>query len=150
MTGTFLNRLTALFICVVFLVGCDRNSRPVPPGPNPDEDPIVQVSVPGAYGVPGGDQLLNSGRQKSFLVYGNQFSFRLLEPSTLTVATLSGLPASLREGDRISVYYRLAKGGKTLESELYENVEILMINDKTAWLKKNEQIFFVIPLFKTR
>lgn len=149
MTAHFIYRLAATVFCVVFLVGCDRDSRPVPPVPKPNEDPITRVSVPGAYGVPGGDQSLNSQRQKSALFYDNSFAFRLLEPSSRTVVSLSGLPASLQEGDRISVYYRVAKGGKTLESELYENVEILMISDKMAWLKKSDQIFFVVPLLNT-
>jgi len=30
--------------------------------------------------------------------------------------------------------------------EVYENVEILLINDQMAWLKKNDEIFFVIQL----
>lgn len=38
------------------------------------------------------------------------------------------------------------KGGRTLVSEVYENVEILLINDQMAWLKKNDEIFFVIQL----
>ena len=64
----------------------------------------------------------------------------------MTVVSVSGLPVGLKVGDRISLHYRLTRRGKTLESEVYENVEILMTNDKMAWLKKNDEIFFVIQL----
>lgn len=146
MMGPNLRRLAILAFTAFFLSGqCDRELPPSP-GPEPSEDPITKVLTPGAYGVKGGDKILLPSSQTGVLTYGNSFTFRILEPSTLTVISLSGLPVQLKVGDRISLHYRLAKGGRTLESEVYENVEILLTNDKMAWLKKNDQIFFVIQL----
>lgn len=138
--------LVMLVFSAFFLSGQCEREEPQPPGPEPVEDPITKVSVPGAYGVKGGDKILLPSSQTGVLVYDKSFSFRILDPATLTVVSLSGLPVGLQVGDRISLHYRLSRGGRTLESEVYENVEILMTNDKMAWLKKNEEIFFVIQL----
>jgi len=147
MTGKAARRLMALAVCAKIWVGCGPNTGPVPPGPPPEEDPITKVSVPGAYGVSGGDQILQPSRQTGTLYFGNSFTFRIIDPATQTVVSLSGLPQNLKAGDRISLHYRLQKGGKTLASESYENAQILMTNDKMAWIKKNDRIFFVVQLF---
>lgn len=148
MAGFFSRRLTVLAVGVILLAGCGPKGTSDPVGPITPEDPITRITVPGAYGVSGGDQTVHGGRQSSTLFFDNTFTFRILEPSTLTVASLSGIPSNLKQGEVISLQYRLAKGGRTVKSELYENVEILVISDKMAWLKKNEQIFFVVPLFQ--
>ena len=146
MKGSLQRRLLCLAFAAFFLFGCDEPVVPTPPGPEPPEDPITHVLVPGAYGVKGGDKILLPSSQTSVLQYDKSFTFRIIEPSSLTVVSLSGLPVGLEVGDRISLHYRLARRGKTLESEVYENVEILMTNDKMAWLKKSDGIFFVIQL----
>lgn len=138
--------LLSLGMSAFVLTGCGSPEVPTPPDPPAEEDPITHVTVPGAYGVKGGDKIVLPSSQTSVLNYGKSFSYRILETSTLTVVSLSGLPAGLKVGDSISLYYRLARGGRTLESEMYENVEILMITDKMAWLKKSDEIFFVIEL----
>ena len=146
MNGSFKRRLIILTFSAVFLSGQCKREEPLPPKPEPVEDPITKVLVPGAYGVKGGDKIILPSSQAGLLQYDNYFSYRILDPATLTVVSLSGLPVGLQVGDRISLHYRLARGGRTLESEVYENVQILMINDKMAWLKKNDDIFFVIQL----
>lgn len=148
MTARAACRLTALALCIVFWAGCGPRTEPVPPVPPPEEDPVTRVSVPGMYGVPGGDQILQPSRQTGALYSGKTFTYRILEPATQTVVSLSGLPVKLKAGDSVTLHYRLAKGGKTLVSESYENAQILMINDKMAWIKKNGQIFFVVQHFQ--
>lgn len=146
MKGLFPRLLFCLAVSAFFLPGCDHSAVPSPPSPPSPEDPVTQVFIPGAYGVKGGDQVVDPSRQAGVLITGNTFSYRILDPASLTVVSISGLPVSLQEGMQITVHYRLAKGGKTLESEVYENVEILLINDNLAWLRKSNQIFFVIQL----
>lgn len=148
MTGNAARRLMALAVCVVLWSGCGPQTGPTPPGPPPEEDPITKVSVPGMYGVSGGDQILQPSRQTGALYFCNTFTFRILDPATQTVVSLSGLPSQLKAGDSVNLHYRLSKGGKTLVSESYENAQILMTNDKMAWIKKNGQIFFVIEHFQ--
>ncbi len=147
MTGKAARRLMALAVCAILYAGCGPGNGPLPPAPPAEEDPITRISVPGAYGVPGGDEILLPSRQTGALYFGNSFTYRILEPSTMTVVSMSGIPRELKKGERFSLHYRLSKGGKTLQSELYENVEILLTNDKTAWIKFSDRIFFVIDLF---
>ena len=146
MTAVHIRRFLVLSVTVALLLGCGPKGTPVPPPEPPEEDPIVHVSVPGAYGVGGGDQILQPSRQTSVLVSGKTFSFRILDPYNLTVVSLSGLPVGLSEGDLITLYYRHSRGGKTLAYEVYENVRILRVNDGMAWLKVSEDVFFVIQL----
>lgn len=147
MTATDIRRSFVLSATVAFLLlGCGPQVTPVPPPEPPEDDPIIHVSVPGAYGVAGGDQILQPSRQISVLFSGKTFSFRILDPYNLTVVSISGLPVGFSEGDLITLYYRLSKGGKTQEYEVYENVRILRINDTMAWLKVSEDVFFVIQL----
>lgn len=146
MKSTFLRPLFPLVVSAFFVLACRQPSAPVHPHPPVPEDPITQVIIPGAYGVKGGDQVVDPSRQAGVLVSGKTFSYRILDPSSLTVVSMSGLPVGLKTGDKISVYYRFSKGGRTLESQVYENVEILMTNDKMAWMKHSDHIFFVIQL----
>ena len=147
MKASFKYRLAAWVFGAILLTNCGGGETPVPPGPPEEEDPITHVTVPGAYGVKGGDKILLPSSQTSVFVSDNSFSFRILDPSTLSVVSLSGLPVRLKVGDRISLHYRLSKGGRTLESEVYENARILMINDRMVWIKKSDEIFFVVQHF---
>lgn len=146
MKGISPRLLFALAGAAIFLVGCEHPTAPVPPGPPVPVDPVTQVSIPGAYGVEGGDEVLAPSRQSGVYITGKTFSYRILDPASLTVVSLSGLPVSLQEGNKISVHYRLQRAGRTLESKVYENVEILLTNGNMAWLKESDQIFFVIQL----
>lgn len=145
-TGKIARGFIVAIYAAFVLVSCKDPVQPAPPDPPVPEDPVLHVSVPGAYGVKGGDKIQLPYTQTSVLTYGNSFTYRILDPATLTVVSLSGLPVGLEVGKRISLHYRLMKGGRTLVSEVYENVEILLINDQMAWLKKNDEIFFVIQL----
>lgn len=147
MSGAVIRRLLSLLFATFFFFGCDEPEVPVPPEPPVEEDPIVHVSVPGAYGVTGGDKILLPSSQTSVLIYGKSFSFRIIDPATQSVVSLSGLPVRLKAGDRVSLHYRLARGGRTLESQMYENLEVLQTSDSMAWLKENDEVFFVIQLF---
>lgn len=146
MKGISPHRLFSLVVSAYFLAGCGHPAVPVPPEPPVPEDPVTQVFIPGAYGVEGGDEVLAPSRQSGVYITGKTFSYRILDPASLTVISLSGLPVSLKEGDRVSVHYRRQRDGRTLESKVYENVEILLTNDHMAWLKESDQIFFVIQL----
>lgn len=148
MKGISLRPLFPLVVSAIFFAGCNHPENPVPPQPSTSPDPVLQVLIPGAYGVKGGDQVLDPSRQSGSLIVGDTFSYRILDPGSLTVVSLSGLPVTLREGHKITVHYRLFKGGRTLENEVYENVDILRVTDTMAWLRKSDQIFFVIQLLQ--
>ena len=143
--------LSRWLLCMVVACGalcaCEPREKPVPPSPEPaGEDPVVKVQIPGAYGVPGGDQILLPSRQLGVLFYGSSFSVRLLDPATVTVASISGLPEGLSEGQKVSFVYRLSSRGRTLALQAYEDIPVVRIKDNLAWLKKDDQTFFVISL----
>lgn len=147
MSGASIRWIVCLMMAVFATSGCKEKESPViPPGPEVEEDPLERVRVPGAYGVPGGDQILQLSRQSSTLFYGNSFSYRLLDPSTLTVVSLSGFPKGLEEGDTVSFTYRLVRRGVTIATARYDGVKVIKTGGGMAWLKKDENCFFVIEL----
>ena len=146
MAGPSIRRILSLATALCFLFSCKDPVAPQPPSPPEEEDVVTRVQVPGAYGVKGGDQILSPSRQSSVLVYGKSFSYRILDPSTLTIVSLSGLPEGLDVGDKVSFQYRLARHGATLAQERYENLPVVKVQDAKAWIKKDDETFFVIDL----
>lgn len=130
-------------LLLLLLWGCP--SRPSPPDPG-KEDPIVQVVVPGAYGVPGGSQVYNPDRHQLSTLEcpDGTLSFRLLDPGERKVLGIYGVPARLKEGDRISFLFRVLVNGYTLQSEEYTGVLVLKLTADGIWLKKDDSTYFVL------
>ncbi len=133
--------------CLTLLLGsCERKTTPVvPPDPEPT-DPVLQVQVPGAYGIPGGNQVYNEDRHQLSTLEspdGSQI-FLLLDPGERKVMSIHGIPASLKAGDRISFHFRVMTNGYVLQSEEFEDVELLKVTDKLLWLKKDANTYFVL------
>lgn len=130
-------------LLLLLLWGCP--SRPTPPDPGKD-DPIAQVVVPGAYGVPGGSQVYNPDRHQLSTLEcpDGTLSFRLLDPGERKVLGLYGIPSRLREGERISFRFRTMVNGYTLQSEEYKDVLVLKLTPDGIWLKKDDSTYFVL------
>ena len=124
--------------------GCrEKSDPPVPPVP---EDPVLQVSVPGAYGVPGGNQVYNEDRHQLSVMDcpdGTQV-YRILDPGERKVLSIHNIPATLRQGDRISLHFRVMVNGYTIQSEEYTDVVVLKLTASRIWLKKDDATYFVL------
>ena len=133
-------------LCLILLLGCEdpQPKPPVPPGP--EEDPIVQVVVPGAYGVPGGNQVYNEDRHQLSAMEcpDGTLLFRLLDPGERKVLSIHGIPATLRQGDRIPLHFRVMVNGYTIQSETFTDVLVLKLTSGMIWLKKDENTYFVL------
>lgn len=130
-------------LLLLLLWGCP--SRPTPPDPG-KEDPIVQVVVPGAYGVPGGSQVYNADRHQLSTLEcpDGTLTFRMLDPGERKVLGLYGLPAKLKVGDLVSFRFRVLVNGYTLQSEEYTGVQVLKLTPDGIWLKKDDTTYFVL------
>ncbi len=109
------------------------------------EDVIFRTSCLGAYGVPGGDIVQDSDAVLfSRLHFGETgLVFRLMDLDTHTMASLSGLSRPLEVGQRFTVLYRMSEHGLTRVTESYE-LQVIRIRDQIVWLKKDEQIYFIV------
>jgi hypothetical protein len=109
------------------------------------EDPILRVHEPGAYGVPGGDVVYDPDRsQYSLLFYGEEgLSVRFLEPDAAQVTILSGLSRKLETGMQFQLLYRKVERGYTRVLETVP-VQVIRIQDSLVWLKKDDNLYFVI------
>lgn len=131
-------------LSLLLLMGCP-GPQPTPPDPG-KEDPIVQVVVPGAYGVPGGSQVYNPDRHQLSALEcpDGTLIFRLLDPGERKVLGLYGIPSKLKVGDRISFQFRVTVNGYTLQSEEYSGVQVLKLTPDGIWLKKDDSTYFVL------
>jgi hypothetical protein len=99
----------------------------------------------GAYGVKGGDFLYNPARQQlSQLRYPGGMSFRILEPATARVCTLSGLPEKLEAGQAFTLQYRVSEKGFVTQYESYPDVRVLRVTSSLAWLRFNDNVYFIV------
>lgn len=142
--------LAALALGVFIFVACEEEEKPdpTPDPPAPVVDPILEVTVPGAYGVPGGDVVYDVGgwQQYGRLLYSGGQGIRFLNRQDVKAANIIGLPRKeMKAGDRCKVLYRVVDHGYTRVSE-YFDVEVLDYKDQTLWLKNSEDIYFVIWL----
>lgn len=131
-------------LSLLLLMGCP-GPQPTPPAPG-KEDPIVQVVVPGAYGVPGGSQVYNPDRHQLSALEcpDGTLIFRLMDPGERKVLGLYGIPSKLNVGDRISFQFRVTVNGYTLQSEEYSGVQVLKLTPDGIWLKKDDSTYFVL------
>lgn len=120
--------------------------KPNPPLPPQEEDPIVQVQVPGAYGIEGGNQVYNQDRNQLSVLEcpDGTLSFRILDEGERKVLSISGLPANLQTGRRYTLQYRVMVNGYTLQSEEFQDVQLIKLTDALIWLKKDDNLFFVL------
>jgi hypothetical protein len=134
-------------LCLLLLLGCGdpQPTPPVPPGPE-KEDPIVKVQIPGAYGIPGGNQVYNEDRHQLSAMEcpDGTLLFRILDPGERKVLSIHGIPASLKEGDRIAFHFRVMVNGYTIQAENFTDVLVLKLTGNMIWLKKDETTYFVL------
>ena len=134
-------------LCLILLMGCvdPQPKPPVPPEPE-KEDPIVQVLVPGAYGIPGGNQVYNEDRHQLSAMEcpDGTLLFHLMDPGERKVLSIHGIPSTLQEGDRISLHFRVMVNGYTIQSESFTDVLMLKLTPRMIWLKKDETTYFVL------
>lgn len=108
------------------------------------EDPILQVTALGAYGVEGGDVIYERGRaQISRLTDGDSFQFSFLYPSEVKVVSVT-VPSSLEEGAVVSLGYRVVEKDRTLFKSEYPAATVLRIREPYVWLKVSDTVYFVI------
>lgn len=133
-------------LCLILLLGCEETQPKPPVPPVPEEDPILQMQVPGAYGIPGGSQVYNEERHQLSTVEcpDGTLVFRLLDPGERKVLSIHDIPATLQEGDRIPLHYRIMVNGYTLQCESYTDLQVLKLTSRMIWLKKDETTYFVL------
>lgn len=107
------------------------------------EDPIIKVTVPGAYGVTGGDWMYDrSQTQVSRLTDGNRYSFSLLYPAEVRAVTVS-VPSTLEAGGIVTLSYKVVEKDRTLAMTEY-SATVLKIKEPYVWLKVDDTVYFVI------
>jgi hypothetical protein len=107
-------------------------------------DPLTLNKVPGFYGVEGVNVLPTGTRQSSSLHYGNYWTYRILDPSSLTVHALGGIPWDLASGSHISVSYKTVRQGMEESYEPAVDVEVVRVTGTLVWLRKSESEYFII------
>ena len=135
----------ALLMATFLLWACKEYPTPTPePDPEPQDEPILAVSIPGAYGAEGGTQSLQEGMQTSLLTYDGGAAWRMIQPSGCKVVSFSALPLQMKAGDSISFLYRVSEQGITRVCRTYRDVKVLQVKDGLVWLKKDDSTYFLL------
>lgn len=131
---------------IYLLPSCDGRGVSPSPGPPEPVDPITQVTVPGAYGVPGGSQVYNESRNQLSVLQcdGGTLSFRIMDSGEMKVISVSGVPSRAKEGDSFNVLYRLMVNGYVIQDMEYEDVKLIKTTDSLLWLRKDDETYFVL------
>ena len=138
--------ITALLGTLLLCTACPPKPEPyIPPEPE-KKDPVLAVTVPGAYGVPGGNQVYNPDRHQLSVLecQDGTLLFRFMDVGERKVLSIGNLPSAMQEGQQLELHYRVMANGYTLQSQTYEQVEVLHITSQMIWLKKDESVYFVL------
>ena len=142
--------LAAVIVCSALSCDPKPQDRPIPTPPTPvepeDPDPITMITIPGVYGVEGGDIIFDYSKdQLSVVEYDTGCTYRLINPETVTVVSVSGLPWELTTGQSVSFLYRVQKHGHSTVSKRYQ-MQVMQVKDGKAWLKQDDKTFIVLAL----
>lgn len=107
-------------------------------------DPLTLNKVPGFYGIEGVNVLPTGVRQSSSFHYGQYWTYRILDPSTLTVQALGNIPWELTSGSHISVSYKMVRQGMEEAYEPSVDVEVVRVTNTLVWLRKDESEYFIL------
>lgn len=107
-------------------------------------DPLTLNKVPGFYGIEGANILPTGIRQSSSLHFGQYWSFRIIDPSTLTVYALGGIPWDLVSGTHLNVSYKVVRQGMEEVFNPAMDVEVVRVTGTLVWLRKSESEYFIL------
>lgn len=107
-------------------------------------DPLTLNRVPGFYGFEGVNVFPTGSRQSSSFRYGNTWSYRIIDPSAMSVYALGNIPWDLESGSRISVSYKVLRRGMEISYEPSIEVEVVRSTASLVWLRRTESQYFII------
>ena len=107
-------------------------------------DPLTLNKVPGLYGLDSGSITVTGNRQSSSFHYGGIWAYRIIDPYTLTVFVLSGIPEIPVPGTTVTLKYKKVVQGLVESLEVIEDVEIVRNLSGMVWLRKSDTQFFIV------
>ena len=107
-------------------------------------DPLTLNKVPGFYGIDGVNVLPTGNRQSSSLRYGDKWTYRIIDPVTLSVHALGNIPWNLEAGSHINVTYKVVCGGMEETWVPDIDVEVVRTTSSLVWLRRNESEYFIL------
>lgn len=110
-------------------------------------DPMRDVTIPGAYNVPGGDRLFDPVLdQWSLLRTRSRLSFRVLNPREGRVVSISGLPPVFQEGTVTTIDYRVLEKGIAVASGRFVNMAVIRYAQGLVWLRADPDTYFILKV----
>lgn len=107
-------------------------------------DPLTLNKVPGLYGLDSGSITVSGTRQSSSFHYSGMWAYRIIDPYTLTVFVLSGIPEEPVPGSSVTLKYKKVVQGLVENIEEIEDVEVVRNLSGMVWLRKSDTQFFIV------
>lgn len=107
-------------------------------------DPFTLNKVPGIYGLDSGSITVSTHRQSGSYHYGDVWAYRIMDPYSLTVFVLSGIPEEPVSGTKVTLRYKKVVQGLVESAEVIEDVEVVRNLSGMVWLRKSDTQFFIV------
>ena len=107
-------------------------------------DPLTLNKVPGIYGLDSGSITVSAHRQSSSFHYGSVWAYRIIDPNTLTVFVLDGIPENPQPGTSVTLRYKKVTQGLLESMELLEDVEVVRNLSGMVWMRRSDSQFFIV------
>lgn len=107
-------------------------------------DPLTLNKVPGIYGIDSGSITVTGNRQSSSFHYGDVWAYRIIDPHTLTVFVLSGIPENPVSGTKVTLRYKKVVQGSVESIDVIEDVDVVRNLAGMVWLRKSDTEFFIV------
>ena len=109
-------------------------------------DPILLVSIPGAYSIWGNQYFfgisIKDAQLSTSVDASGKVVFRILYPGSVSMCTVSGLTQSVAKGDDVTLNVEVYEGGKQTRSGEFE-CKALRVRDGRVWLKSGSSYFII-------
>lgn len=109
------------------------------------KDPYLDVHTPGFYGIAGTDYSLgaNGWNQAGRKEKNGNLELRLMNRSTYSVVTVSGIKAGAKEGSSANVDVVVKRGSKELLHSVY-NATVIAEDNQLLWFKAAPSTCFIV------
>lgn len=107
-------------------------------------DPLTLNKVPGIYGLDSGSITVTGHRQSSSFHYGKVWAYRIIDPYSLTVFVVDGIPENPVPGTTVTMKYKKVTQGLLESLEIIEDVEVVRNLSGMVWLRKSDTQFFIV------
>lgn len=107
-------------------------------------DPLTLNRVQGFYGLEGGDVILGGKLQGGCFHSSGMWSYRIMDPESLTVWVLGDIPEELSSGESLTLRFKNVSEGMDERLLTFTDVLVVKSTSSLVWLRKDASTYFIV------